>query len=352
MADPEGTMSGSEKTGAGSVERPGARTGASPWRIIVTLALTAGLVALFLSQVSVTTIVSMLKGADPGLTALAAAAYALSYASRAARWQILTPSKRIPAAALIGITAVHNLMLRVLPAKLGETSYFVLMKARGVPGTEAVAGLVMARIYDTAFAILFFVLALFLAHAGFGGSAVANVLVAALLLGLCGFALLRGSLIVRAVNAVAARLARASWFPRFLLGHGVRGRLDRLEVILGEMQSIRNAPILIFHTIVIWTTSFVMTWLLLRAFGEPFGFWGTVFASTTAIVATLLPVGTLGNFGTQEAGWTFGMMLLGVDRETAIATGFSTHLVNVSLAGLFGLVGAWLAGVGVQKRKD
>lgn len=323
------------------VERPKA----SPWRIVVTLLLTAGLVALFLSQVSIGTIVTMLRSADPGLVLLATAAYALSYVGRAARWQILTPSKHIPAGPLMGITAVHNFMLRILPAKLGETSYFVMMKTRGVPGTEAVAGLVMARIYDTAFAILFFVLSLFFAHTAFGRSATMNVIVAVVLLLVCGFALLRGSLIVRWTSALAARLARASWFPKFLLGHGVRRRLDRLEGSLEEMQSIRHAPLLVFHTILVWVTSFLMTWWLLQAFGKPFGFWGTVFASTTAIVATLLPIGTLGNFGTQEAGWTFGMMLLGVDRETAIATGFSTHLVNVTLAAIFGLIGAWLAGV-------
>ena len=89
-----------------------------------------------------------------------------------------------------------------------------------------------------------------------------------------------------------------------------------------------------------------MTWWLLDAFGHPHSFWGTVFASTLGIVATLLPVGTLGNFGTQEMGWALGMTMMGVDRETALATGFSTHLVGFVLAGLFALIGAPFNAVG------
>jgi uncharacterized membrane protein YbhN (UPF0104 family) len=92
-----------------------------------------------------------------------------------------------------------------------------------------------------------------------------------------------------------------------------------------------------------------MTYWLLQAFNTPLSFWGTVFASTLTIVATLLPIGTLGNFGTQEVAWTLGLTLLGVDRDSAITSGFSTHLVGFALAGLFGLIGAWLSGIGFAR---
>jgi uncharacterized membrane protein YbhN (UPF0104 family) len=158
-------------------------------------------------------------------------------------------------------------------------------------------------------------------------------------------AVLRGSLIIRALHRLADRLVKGGRVPRFLVGRGTRGRLARLEENLEQIQSGRQAPLILLHTFLIWFPSFVMTWWLMTAFGHPVGFWGVVFASTLGIVATLLPVGTLGNFGTQEMGWTFGLVLLGVDREAAIATGFSTHLVGFALAGLFALAGAPLNAV-------
>jgi uncharacterized protein (TIRG00374 family) len=310
------------------------------WRLALTAALTVGLVALFLSQVSLQKIVDMIRGADLKLFVLACGAYLLSYVGRTWRWKLLTPGRSIGWGPMIGITTVHNFMLRALPAKLGETSYLVLMRARGVPGTEALASLVVARIYDTAMSVLFFVLSIFLTHTPLARSATANVLAAVVILGAAGFAVLRGSLMIRWLHALAERLTKAAWMPRFLMGHGTRLRMLRLETNLESLQSVRQAPLILFNTLLIWGPSFVMTWWLVDAFGHPMPFWGTVLASTLGIAATLLPVGTLGNFGTQEMGWTFGLVLIGIDRETAIATGFSTHLVGFALAGLFALVGA------------
>jgi uncharacterized protein (TIRG00374 family) len=321
-----------------------------PWRIALTLALTVLLVALFLTQVSVTRIVDMIRGADPGLVALAVGAYALSYVGRTWRWKLLTPGRALGWPALIGVSTVHNFMVRALPSKLGEGSYLVLMKARGVPGTEALAGLVVARIYDMMVSVLFFALAVFLTQSPLRGNAVANGIIAVVVLAGAGALVLRGSLIVRLAHALAGRLLAGGRVPGFLRGRGVRIRLERLEGHLETLQSGRQAPLIFLQTLLIWGPSFVMTWWLLAAFGHPLDFWGTVFASTLGIVATLLPVSTLGNFGTQEMGWTLGMTLLGIDRETAIATGFSTHLVGFALAGLFALIGAPLNALASHRR--
>lgn len=309
-------------------------------RLILTAVLTIALVALFLTQVSMSRIVDMIRGCDIPLLLLATAAYALSYVGRTWRWKLLTPMRRIGWGPLVGISTVHNFMLRALPAKLGETSYLVLMRARGVPGTEALAALVVARIYDTAAAVVFFMLSIFLTRTPLAGSALVDGIVSVVILAVAAAAVLRGSLIIRGMHRLADRLVAWGRLPRFLTGHGVRRRLVRLEENLEQIQSGRQAPMIFFHTILIWLPSFIMTWWLMTAFGHPVDFWGVVFASTLGIVATLLPVGTLGNFGTQEMGWTFGLVLLGVDRETAIATGFSTHLVGFALAGVFALIGA------------
>jgi uncharacterized protein (TIRG00374 family) len=321
-----------------------------PWRLVLTVALTVLLVALFLTQVSVSRIVGMIRGADLGLVGLAVLAYAASYVARTWRWRLLTPGRDLGWPALIGVSTVHNFMVRALPSKLGEGSYLVLMKARGVPGTEALAGLVVARIYDMMVSVLFFTLAVFLTQSPLRGNVVANTLIATVVLAGAGALVLRGSLIVRLVHALAGRLVAGGRLPGFLRGRGVRVRLERLEGHLETLQSGRQAPLIFLHTLLIWGPSFAMTWWLLAAFGHPLDFWGTVFASTLGIVATLLPVSTLGNFGTQEMGWTLGMTLLGVDRETAIATGFSTHLVGFALAGLFALIGAPLNALAGNRR--
>lgn len=318
----------------------------NPSRLILTAVLTIGLVALLLTQVSISRILDMIRGADIKLFLLAVAAYALSYVGRTWRWKILTPGYDLGWGPLIGISTVHNFMLRALPSKLGEASYLVLMRARGVPGTEALAALVVARIYDTIAALLFFGLSILLAHTTLAGSTAATLGVTLVILVVAGFAVLRGSLMIRWITALAHWLVASNRIPTFLTGHGLRRRMASLERHLESLQSTRQAPLILANTLLIWLPSFVMTWWLLDAFGHSHSFWGTVFASTLGIVATLLPVGTLGNFGTQEMGWALGMTMMGVDRETALATGFSTHLVGFVLAGLFALIGAPFNAVG------
>lgn len=330
---------------------PGVRL--TGWRLAVTLALTGGLLYLLFTQVSFGEIVAMIRKADPGLFALGCTAYVISYFGRMARWRLLTPSQTVPWGAIYGVTAVHNFMLRALPSKLGETVYVLLMRARGVPGTEAVAALVVARIYDTAAAILFFLAAIVITGARLHTSMTANIVAGLTVIALCGLLILRGSLFIRLLHALAHRLAESPGTPRWLLGRGIRRRLAQLETHLATFQSLRHAPLLFFYTVAIWVPSYLMFYWLLQSFGTPYSFWGTVFASTLSTAATLLPVGTIGNFGTTEAGWTMGLMVLGATRAEALATGFSTHLVGVALAGLLGLIGLLFTGFALfRPRRD
>lgn len=333
-------------------ERPTPAFRLGGWRLALTLALTVALLVLLFTQVRFSDIVTMLRRADPRLFALGCAAYVVSYLGRVARWQLLTPSRSIPKGALFGITSVHNFMLRALPSKLGEGVYLVLMRAQGVSGTEALAGLVIARLYDMAAAIVFFLISLLLTGAQLHQSLPANLAAGAAVVAFCALAVLRGSLLIRFANSLAGRVAGQAWLPRFLQGHGLRRRMDRLETELAGMQSARQAPLLLLSTMAIWIPSYLMFYWLLQSFGTPFSFWGTVFASTLSTVTTLLPVGTIGNFGTTEAGWTMGLVLLGATKEQALATGLSTHIVGFALAGLLGLVGAVFLGPALLGRGE
>ncbi|HEX7880462.1 MAG TPA: lysylphosphatidylglycerol synthase transmembrane domain-containing protein, partial [Candidatus Eisenbacteria bacterium] len=172
-------------------------------RLILTAVLTIGLVALLLTQVSIEKIANMIRGADPGLLMLATAAYALSYVGRTWRWKLLTPGHELGWGPLIGISTVHNFMLRALPSKIGEASYLVLMRGRGVPGTEALAALVVARIYDTIAAIIFFGVSVLLTHTALAGSRTAAGIVILLILAGAAFAVLKGSLMVKWMRMLA-----------------------------------------------------------------------------------------------------------------------------------------------------
>jgi uncharacterized membrane protein YbhN (UPF0104 family) len=68
-------------------------------------------------------------------------------------------------------------------------------------------------------------------------------------------------------------------------------------------------------------------------------YFSVIFASTFAILTTVLPFQGLGNFGTLEAGWTLGFVAVGVSREMAISSGFTYHFVIILYFVVWGLWG-------------
>jgi uncharacterized membrane protein YbhN (UPF0104 family) len=52
-----------------------------------------------------------------------------------------------------------------------------------------------------------------------------------------------------------------------------------------------------------------------------------VFGSTVAVIGNALPISGIGNWGTLEAGWAVGFLMVGLSKEKAIATGFGIHII-------------------------
>jgi uncharacterized membrane protein YbhN (UPF0104 family) len=76
-----------------------------------------------------------------------------------------------------------------------------------------------------------------------------------------------------------------------------------------------------------WILSYWMFYAFLRGFGISTTAMKVVFGSTIAIVANVLPISGLGNWGILEAGWAAGFMLVGLSKVEAIATGFGVHIL-------------------------
>jgi uncharacterized membrane protein YbhN (UPF0104 family) len=93
------------------------------------------------------------------------------------------------------------------------------------------------------------------------------------------------------------------------------------------------------ETLVAWLCLYGYLYCTVQALNLQFSFWTVVFAATFSILTIVLPVSAVGNFGTFEAGWVIGFVLLGMSKGDALATGFFTNVVLT-------LLNAVLAGIG------
>lgn len=266
------------------------------------------------------------------------------YLLRAQRFRQLVPPRTRPGfGAIFAIGAAHNLAAYVLPAKTGELSFVVYMKALcGVPASEGLASLLVSRLLDLAVLTGGIGLAS-LAIASTGGDGderawlwpLGGALVA--LSGLLGLFCKRSDLLV----LLLARLVRALRLDRVRLGAAALGRAEALAHALREASERGRLAYAALLSLPLWAGVFLFYAVLARdlGIGERGNLAEVAFGSGLATVSNLLPINGFAGFGTQEAGWAIGFRLLGVPPDVALATGVGVHIVQLFNVVLMGLLG-------------
>ncbi len=129
-------------------------------RLILSILITAGIIAFLFTQISIKDLFTLLKNIDPFWTILGSTGYFLAILFRALRFKWLIHSKDVSLLELLRISVFYHLSLMVLPSKLGELSYpYLLNKISGMSITEGMASLIASRVYDFFIFLIIFLFA-------------------------------------------------------------------------------------------------------------------------------------------------------------------------------------------------
>jgi uncharacterized protein (TIRG00374 family) len=283
------------------------------------------------------------KRLSPVVALEAFAVHVAIYFVRSQRFRVLLPLQHRPSgAAMLAVSAAHNLAAYVLPAKTGEVTLVMYLRAAaGVPATDGLAALLVSRLLDLAtlsFALALATLQLVLFREPALPGAYLGL--SALLLG--GAALLmllsaRSDVLVVAAAWGAKRLGAA----RANLGLKLLARAEDLALALRRAPAGRVLWVATGQSLLMWFLIFLFYGILARGFGLPeeLGLSGAAFGSGLAVLSNLLPINSFAGFGTQEGGWLVGFGLLGVPRDLALSTGLGVHLAQLASTVFLGLLG-------------
>jgi len=321
--------------------------------------LTLGLIGLLLSQISPWDVVALLAHLSYPWVAAGVLCYVVTNAIRTLRFAALVRSRPIRLPRLLVTTFALSMFNNILPARSGELSFIYFMgRHHGVPAGEATATLIIARIFDYAtVAALFVIVAL------------------ASLARLPSYAARIISLVLFFLILSLAILVSLAWLGRRSLGllRRLIGRLGLGErplsasaLRVGEgiacafeaIPSSRTYLVVSLLSLLAWLGTFAWFACFLASMGVRTGLSQTIVGATFAVLSKALPFVTVGGLGTHEAGWTVGFMLVGFDKETAIATGFAVNILTLLSSLLFGLggLGLWKwkgeGGKGKMERKN
>ncbi len=90
----------------------------------------------------------------------------------------------------------------------------------------------------------------------------------------------------------------------------------------------------------------------MEAIGIHLNLWAIFTGATFVVFATLLPVQGIAGFGTIEGTWTVVFLLLGVEKELAITSGFGFHIVRLTYATILGVISLLILKFRNERRKD
>ncbi|RLI87096.1 MAG: hypothetical protein DRO76_02845 [Candidatus Altiarchaeales archaeon] len=295
-------------------------------KIILPAVVTILLLAVLLSQIDIRDILLVISSISPIYVLLGFILYSISYLLRTLRFDILLDGK-VGIKDLFSIVCIHNMSNNLFPARTGEFSYvYLLKKVEKIQTSEGIATLMLARIFDfISIFLLFFIstfmvkdLPLIVSNAILG----VTLLLALVVLFLIS-SLYYGDKLVKIVKDFCSKLGLMKF-------HLMEFLLEKMGETVNGFNSIRSKNTILYSlifSIFIWSSLYSMNYVLLKGMNMNIDLWIVILGSTFSIFTTILPIQSIGGFGTMEGAWAISFISLGIPKEMAIASGFGVHIV-------------------------
>ena len=308
-----------------------------PWRGLIALALTVGLLWWAFKDVHWTELWHHVREANVPLVILSVIVCTMVFPLRAARWRpILDPvAPKLPYGALWRATAIGFMANNLLPTgRAGEIIRpWFLSRETGVPFSAAFASLVVDRVFDAVTVILLVAVALLdpsrPAEFSMGMFATTTVLV---------------------ILGIAVGLYAIVFFPDKLIGlfelfarrvapsFEERGRamLRSFADGLSILRHPRRFAVIFAWALALWLVQPLAFWIMFVAIGIDVPFSAALFVQGIIVFAVAVP-STPGFFGPFEAAAKVALGLYGVSESLALAWALTFHLLSLIPITVIGL---------------
>lgn len=224
--------------------------------------------------------------------------------ARTYRYLALLQRKDLPVAQVFVISFYHNMMVRILPFKLGEFAYVVEMRNRlGIPAEEGFSSLFGSRLSELLMIMLVLSATLLTSGTVLQGQQNLGILLAVLTVvgGVVGF--YYSGVIGHTCVAIARKLF--AWLPLDALWN----QLDNLATDFDRFQNINLLGNALFWTIFTYSGSFGIVAILLLGVGIDVSLSTFIILISISMFASAIPFNIAG-FGAIELSWATSLSLL------------------------------------------
>jgi len=228
---------------------------------------------------------------------------------------------------------VHNFYVHVVPASLGELSFPILLKNK-IEMSKSLSILLISRILIMAITLLLFFVSVYEVF------------------GLSDFFQFQTKYFFYLIGLAA--VVGMSYFFRKQIKNLIM-KLPKSQQLAEKAQKLLTQlklnvfllknPLFMFSAILF--TAFNILFVagyyisILEGLHISLSLFEVLFVSSIGLAFTILPIKSIGGFGTTEGAWTIGLMLLGITKAVAIPASFALHifaLANVCIMFFIGIL--------------
>lgn len=306
------------------------------------MAVSAGLLVFLFSKIDFNRLWAVIKSANPWLVAAAAILNLAFFIVRAVRWRyLMEPVKKgVSLMDLLSATMIGFMANNVLPARLGEfVRAYALARREDVPKSSVFATVVVERLFDTMSVLLLLVVVLAYMPKEIAGGSLAGTFRNTGIVSLwlyagaitaIGFFVYKPHVVTKAISLVLSPLSvRLADKAAELAGMFATG--------LGVVRDPKLLALILFYSALHWAPLYLPIWLLFKSFGLGFGVYEALFFLVVTAFSVAVP-STPGFVGTFEAAGAGAMMLLGMDKESALGFAILAHAASFIPVTLIGFV--------------
>ena len=244
---------------------------------------------------------------------------------------------------LLPIFALHTFWGNILPFRSGDLSYIILMKSQEqVAGIKSLASLMLASIIDLTLLIGLISITSLLLRSDLVGLSYFGLLVLPILFGIGILGLMGSALFARKkLNCLINTFENWVQDFNFRLIQWITAKI--LAIIKELLSTSLDKHFLLtwVYSIISMTIRFGFQIYLIVEMGVEVPIINLIFALVFTNIFNLLPIQSIGNFGTIEAPFSWALIHFGTTKEVALVTAFSLHIIILAYClpiGLYGLI--------------
>ncbi len=284
------------------------------------------LVYFFLRQIDIAGTFNVIRSINPSYILIIFLLYCLSNYLKSLRFMLMLKGHHIKHSEMFAIVSYQNFFNLILPARTGElTLIYYLKKIGGLKVSKGLHSLLLSRFMDLMIVAVIFIISSYF----YWGTTLPLPLLFISLIILSGSLLLvfrLGLMLDIARHIIVGFTSLPGLREKKIIQKGI-DLVDKFRNAIPEYNSKTDYFLFIAVTVVIWINFYLIFYFNIKALIDGVSFLRVLIGATGAVLTNTLPVNSFGSFGTLEAGWTGGFMLVGMNLQDSILTGFAYHVM-------------------------